>query len=121
MKQIKILTSLILVSCFSLSNLAFSQVKKEEIVSAIDQTANCIVNVILDEQGKSRCDYNLTEGKWYPYEVPWQQAKQMDEDALAILQNTPVLVPGEEGLKDIKVVEAVYRSVKENGRVLISG
>jgi predicted dehydrogenase len=32
-----------------------------------------------------------------------------------------VLVPGEEGLKDIKVVEAVYRSVKENGRVMISG
>ncbi len=21
--------------------------------------------------GRSRCDYNLTEGKWYEYEVPW--------------------------------------------------
>ena len=43
MKQIKILASLILVACFSAHNLAFSQVKKEEIVTAIDQTAGCIV------------------------------------------------------------------------------
>ncbi len=62
-----------------------------------------------------------SDGKALNVTIPNQQAKQMDEDALAILQNTPVLVPGEEGLKDIKVVEAVYRSVKENGRVLIGG
>ena len=62
-----------------------------------------------------------SDGKLLNAVIPNEQAKQMDEDALAILQNTPVLVPGEEGLKDIKVVEAVYRSVKENGRVLISG
>ena len=48
-----------------------------------------------------------------------QQAKQMDDDALSIIQNKPVLVPGEEGLKDIAVVEAIYRSVKENSRVMI--
>ena len=48
-----------------------------------------------------------------------EQAKQMDDDALAIIQNKPVMVPGEEGLKDIKVVEAVYRSVKQNSRVII--
>ena len=52
--------------------------------------------------------------------IPNQQAKQMDEDALAILNNTPVLVPGEEGWKDIVVVEAIYRSVKEKGRVTIN-
>lgn len=52
--------------------------------------------------------------------IPNEQAKQMDDDALAIIQNKLVLVPGEEGQKDIKVVEAVYRSVKENGRVMIS-
>ena len=51
--------------------------------------------------------------------IPNQQAKQMDEDALAILQNKPVLVPGEEGLKDIRVVEAVYKSVNAKTRVLI--
>jgi glucose-fructose oxidoreductase len=51
--------------------------------------------------------------------IPNEQAKQMDDDALSIKQNKPVMVPGEEGLKDIKVVQAVYRSVKENGQVTI--
>lgn len=48
-----------------------------------------------------------------------QQAKQMDDDALSIKNSTNVLVPGEEGLKDIRVVEAIYRSVKANSRVTI--
>lgn len=50
-------------------------------------------------------------------EVPYEQVKQMDDDALAILNNKPVLVPGEDGLKDIRVVEAIYRSVKEQRRI----
>jgi glucose-fructose oxidoreductase len=52
--------------------------------------------------------------------VPGEQIKQMDDDALAILNKQPMLAPGEEGLKDIRVVEAVYRSVRENSRVKIS-
>jgi len=51
--------------------------------------------------------------------IPNEQAKQMDDDAIAIKQNKAVLAPGEEGLKDIKVVQAVYRSVKEKSRVMI--
>lgn len=45
-----------------------------------------------------------------PYEVPWQQAKQMDDDALSILNNKPMIVPGEEGWRDIRIVEAIYKS-----------
>lgn len=41
-----------------------------------------------------------------------QQARQMDDDALAIMNGTPLLVPGEEGLQDIRIVEAIYRAVK---------
>lgn len=50
-----------------------------------------------------------------------QQAKQMDEDALAILNKTPneVLVPGEEGLKDIRVVEAIFASATADGKRLL--
>ena len=51
--------------------------------------------------------------------IPNQQARQMDDDALAIINDKPVLVPGEEGWKDIRVVEAIYKSVKEKGRVTI--
>lgn len=46
----------------------------------------------------------------HPYDVPFQQAKQMDDDALSIMQKKPMLVPGEEGLRDIRVVEAIYKS-----------
>ena len=48
-----------------------------------------------------------------------QQALQMDDDAVAIKNNSAVLVPGEEGLKDITVVEAIYRSVASKGKVKI--
>jgi glucose-fructose oxidoreductase len=48
-----------------------------------------------------------------------QQAKQMDDDAFSIINKKPMLVPGEEGLKDIRVVEAAHRSVAEKKRVRI--
>jgi glucose-fructose oxidoreductase len=51
--------------------------------------------------------------------IPNQQAKQMDDDALSILNKKPMLVPGEEGLKDIRVVEAAHRSVAEKTKVRI--
>ena len=40
-----------------------------------------------------------------------QQAAQMDDFATCVLQNKQSRVPGEEGLKDMKVVDAIYRSV----------
>lgn len=51
----------------------------------------------------------------FDYEVPMQQAMQMDDDALAIKQGNPMLVPGEEGLRDIRIVEAIYKSASGNG------
>jgi glucose-fructose oxidoreductase len=53
----------------------------------------------------------------HPYQVPWQQANQMDDDALAIMQNKPLLVPGEEGLRDIRIVQAIYKSASTGQRV----
>ena len=55
----------------------------------------------------------------HPYEVPWQQAQQMDDDALAIMQGKAMLVPGEEGLRDIRVVEAIYKAAATGQRVKI--
>lgn len=51
----------------------------------------------------------------FPYNVPMQQAMQMDDDALSIIQNKPMLVPGEEGLRDIRIVEAIYKSAGSGG------
>ncbi len=55
----------------------------------------------------------------FPYDVPWQQANQMDQDALAIMGKKPMLVPGEEGLRDIRIVEAILESAKTGKRVMI--
>ncbi|KUO60202.1 hypothetical protein APF79_00900 [bacterium BRH_c32] len=46
-------------------------IKKEEIVQALKDAAYNATEVLLDADGKSRCDYNLIEGKWYFYEPPW--------------------------------------------------
>lgn len=51
--------------------------------------------------------------------IPNQQARQMDDDAAAIMDKTPLLAPGEEGLKDTIVVEAIYRSVAAGEKVRI--
>jgi glucose-fructose oxidoreductase len=37
----------------------------------------------------------------------------MDDDALSIMQNKAVLVPGEEGLRDIRIVEAIKASASQ--------
>jgi rhamnogalacturonyl hydrolase YesR len=44
---------------------------KTAIINAINDGANYACDVILDKDGKSKCDYNWMEGKWYPYEPPW--------------------------------------------------
>ena len=48
-----------------------------------------------------------------------QQAQQMDNDALAIQQNTPLLVPGEEGLKDMRIIEAIIACAEKKKPVTI--
>jgi glucose-fructose oxidoreductase len=70
-------------------------------------------------QAYSGINGETSDGKKLNATIPNQQARQMDDDALAIMNGTPVIAPGEEGLKDIRVVEAVYRSVAANKRVEI--
>lgn len=55
----------------------------------------------------------------FPYKVPSQQTFQMDHDAQSIMDDAPVSVPGEEGLKDIKVVQAILKSAETGMRVSI--
>jgi glucose-fructose oxidoreductase len=49
--------------------------------------------------------------------IPNQQARQMDDDALAIKENRAVMVPGEEGYRDIRIVEAIYESARKGKSV----
>lgn len=56
---------------------------------------------------------------YHDYQVPFQQAKQMDDDAMAIVQKKPLLVPGEEGLRDVRIVEAIYKAAATGQRVKV--
>ena len=46
-----------------------------------------------------------------------QQAQQMDDDALALLNNQKMMISGEEGLKDIRIIEAIIQSAAEGRSV----
>lgn len=49
----------------------YAQASGSEVLEALNSCAAYASTVLLDGEGKSRCDYNMTEGKWYPYEEPW--------------------------------------------------
>lgn len=51
-----------------------------------------------------------SDGRKLDKQIDDQQATQMDDDALAILEQRPPLVPGEEGLRDIRIVQAIMES-----------
>jgi len=57
------------------SNMFYAQERdlllKQEILTALNQLAYSAETTILDEEGRSKCDYNVIEGKWYPYEPAW--------------------------------------------------
>ncbi len=58
-----------------------------------------------------------SDGRVFDASIPSQQVAQMDNDARAILEDGAVNVPGEEGLRDIRVVEAVARAAETGERV----
>jgi predicted dehydrogenase len=61
---------------------------------------------------------NTSSGKMKFEEVN-QQAKQMDDFALAIKNNRPSPVPGEMGRQDVKILQAIYQAMKTGQRVEI--
>ena len=48
-----------------------------------------------------------------------QQAKQMDDFALAIKNNRPTPVPGEMGKRDVRIIEAIYEAMNTGKKVKI--
>ena len=67
------------------------------------------------QQGYNGIRGNSPKGAWH-FPIQNQQALQMDNDALAILRKKSLIAPGEEGLHDIRVMEAVYRAGKSGKR-----
>jgi rhamnogalacturonyl hydrolase YesR len=68
--QIFLLLALIPVIAFCIAR-SGEESTEDRILSAITETADYLSTKVIDEDGISRCDYNLTEGVWYPYEPAW--------------------------------------------------
>ncbi len=88
-----------------------------------------------DEDGKSLLSAEAADGWWkidpaYAYEdkegetqegkmdLPniYEQAAQMDGQAQEIKNNQPSIVPGEMGLRDMKILMAIYESARQDGK-----
>jgi predicted dehydrogenase len=48
-----------------------------------------------------------------------QQAQQMDDFACCIKEGRPTPVPGEEGRRDVIVLQAIYKAMTTGERVVI--
>lgn len=51
--------------------LAQNQKKPDEVISKINQGSKYLANVLLDENGKSKCEYSIIDGVWVDYEPAW--------------------------------------------------
>lgn len=56
-----------------------------------------------------------SDGTTLPPDPNHQQARQMDNDAQAIKNNEVPIAPGEEGLRDIRIVNAIMESSEKDG------
>ena len=62
-----------------------------------------------------------TDGQIIDFPVENQQSLQMDNDAIAIKEGRDVLVPGLDGLRDIRIVNAIRKSASTGDRVELIG
>ena len=53
-----------------------------------------------------------SDGKWTAFPPMDQFAAEMDDFAQCILENRPTKVPGEEGLRDLKIMMAIYEAAQ---------
>ena len=70
-KYTKFLAAFLLIPMVSFCINKNADPEKDKLVKMIGETATYLSDVLIDENGVSQCDYNLTEGKWYPYEPAW--------------------------------------------------
>ncbi|WP_111627692.1 Gfo/Idh/MocA family protein [Larkinella arboricola] len=66
--------------------------------------------------GYSGLEGKTSKGKMDIENVP-QQARQMDAFANCILTNTPTTVPGEMGMRDVQLIEAVFKAARTGQKV----
>jgi predicted dehydrogenase len=60
-----------------------------------------------------------SDGKPFTFPDIDQFAAEMDDFATCVRQGTPTLVPGEEGLRDVRIIQALYRSAATGQNVAL--
>lgn len=67
-------------------------------------------------QSYSSVQGETSDGKSLPADPNHQQARQMDNEALAIIEGRDPIVPASEGIKDIQIVQAIMKSSRHDRR-----
>ena len=70
-KNMITITLLAMLPVFNNCTAQESAQKEQQVLQALNETATYITDVLINEEGYSRCDYNIPEGRWYDYEPPW--------------------------------------------------
>ena len=120
---------------------AIEEKSRPELFSEVDETIHFTLEFPGGALAKSTSSYNKhlnflkvkAENGWFELSEAWrnggmvgatsdgalsfdtninQQAGLMDDVAQCILQGKPICVPGEIGRRDIRVIEAIYRSLR---------
>lgn len=68
---VKTIFLLTMLPVFTLCTAQEANEKEAQVLKALQETADYVSDVLLTDEGVSRCDYNIPEGKWYEYEPPW--------------------------------------------------
>jgi rhamnogalacturonyl hydrolase YesR len=89
LKLKKLFIVIMVIIGFNNSSFPQSDTLKIEILKVINEAAQYATNILLDNEGKSRCEYSITEGSWYPYEEPWHTGQIINAlvEAYKITQN----------------------------------
>lgn len=63
-------------------------------------------------QGYTGVSGSASDGTQFNQTIENQQAKQMDDDALALIEGRAALVPGEEGIRDVRIIQAIVQAAQ---------
>jgi glucose-fructose oxidoreductase len=71
-------------------------------------------------QGYAGVSGSASDGTQFDQTIENQQARQMDDDALALIEGRDVLVPGQEGQRDVRILLAIEQSAQTGKPVELS-
>lgn len=119
------------------TNPAYYKDTDETITAQFEFPSGAVGSIFTSHNAKADRLYASCENGWYELDIAYtygplhgrtsqgdeitfphkrQQALQMDDFALHITQGLPNKVPGSMGLRDLKIVEAIYTSIREGGK-----